>query len=83
MILIQKEVYYHGKAGRGPANQPHLIIGIFAEVYLLDEKTIRKSPPTESEEDMQPIIREAMIYDIIGVHPRITECTALSRQWEG
>jgi serine/threonine protein kinase len=53
-----------------------LIIGIFAEVYLLDGKTIRKSPRSESEEDMQPIIRETMIYDIIGVHPRIAECTS-------
>lgn len=25
---------------------------------------------------MQPIIREAMIYDTIGVHPRIAECTS-------
>lgn len=51
-----------------------LIIGIFAEVYLLDGKTIRKVPRSESDDDRQPILREAMIYDIIGAHPRIAEC---------
>ncbi|PYI28478.1 kinase-like protein [Aspergillus indologenus CBS 114.80] len=61
-------------ATQRPDNQQLLIIGIFAEVYLLDGKTIRKSPRSESEEDMQPIIREAMIYDMIGAHPRIAEC---------
>ncbi|PLB49653.1 kinase-like protein [Aspergillus steynii IBT 23096] len=56
-----------------PDNHQLLIIGIFAEVYLLDNKIIRKVPRSESEEDMQPIIREAMVYDILGVHPRIAE----------
>ncbi|CAI7591829.1 unnamed protein product [Penicillium glandicola] len=51
-----------------------LMIGIFAKAYLLDEKTVRKVPRGKSEEDMQPVIREAMIYDTIGVHPRIAEC---------
>lgn len=63
-------------ASQSPNNQQLLIIGIFAEVYLLDGKTIRKSPRSESEEDMQPILREAMIYNIIGAHPRIAECTS-------
>ncbi|RJE19042.1 STYKc [Aspergillus sclerotialis] len=57
-----------------PSNQKLLIIGIFAEVYLLDGKVIRKTPRSENEEDMQPIIREATIYNIIGIHPRIVEC---------
>jgi serine/threonine protein kinase len=52
------------------------MIGIFAKVYLLNEKTVRKVPRSESEEDMQPIIREAMIYNTIGMHPRIAECTS-------
>lgn len=51
-----------------------MLIGIFAEVYLVDGTTIRKAPRSESEEDMQPIIRESMIYDAIGVHMRIAEC---------
>ncbi|GIK04366.1 hypothetical protein Aspvir_008447 [Aspergillus viridinutans] len=34
---------------------------------------IRKVPRSESEEDMRPIIREAMVYEILGVHPRIAE----------
>ncbi|KAJ6070564.1 hypothetical protein N7467_011883 [Penicillium canescens] len=58
------------------SDQQLLMIGIFAKVYLLDGKTVRKVPRSESEEDMQPIIREAMIYDTIGVHPRIAECTS-------
>lgn len=33
-------------------------------------------PRSRSEEDTQPIIREAMIYNKIGVHPRIEECTS-------
>lgn len=53
-----------------------MIIGIFAEVYLLDQKIIRKLARSESEEDLRPIIREAMIYDTIGIHPRIAECTS-------
>jgi serine/threonine protein kinase len=49
-----------------------LIIGIFAEVYLLEGKTIRKVP--RNKENMLPIIREAMIYNTIGAHLRIAEC---------
>lgn len=56
-----------------------MIIGTFAEVYLLDGKVIRKTPRSENEEDMQPIIREATIYNIIGVHPRIVECMSRGR----
>jgi serine/threonine protein kinase len=56
-----------------------LIIGIFAEVYLLDNKIIRKVPRSESEEDMRPIIREAMVYEILGVHPRIAEWLSRGR----
>ncbi|KAJ5255013.1 kinase-like protein [Penicillium chrysogenum] len=56
------------------SDQQLLMIGIFAKVYLLDRKTVRKVPRSESEEDMQPTIREAMIYNTIGVHPRIAEC---------
>jgi serine/threonine protein kinase len=56
-----------------------LIIGIFAEVYLVDNKIIRKVPRSASEEDMQPIIREAMVYDTLGIHPRIAECLSRGR----
>lgn len=56
-----------------------MVIGIFAEVYLLDDKIIRKVPRSESEEDMQPIIREAMVYDILGVHPQIAEWLSRGR----
>lgn len=31
------------------------------------------SPDFKSEEDLQPILREALIYDILGTHPRIAE----------
>lgn len=51
-----------------------LMVGIFAEVYLLDGKTVRKVPRSESDDDIQPILHEAMIYNIIGAHPRIAEC---------
>jgi hypothetical protein len=54
------------------------MIGVFAKVYLLDANTVRKVPCSESEEDMQPIIRKAMVYDTIGVHPRIAECISRS-----
>lgn len=61
------------RATQRPGNWKLLIIAIFAEVYLLDGKIIRKMPRSESEEDMQLIIREATIYDTIGIHPRIAE----------
>ncbi|KAJ5276047.1 kinase-like protein [Penicillium chrysogenum] len=56
------------------SDQQLLMIGIFAKVYLIDGKTVRKVPRSESEEYLQPTIREAMIYNTIGVHPRIAEC---------
>ena len=56
-----------------------MVIGIFAEVILLDGKIIRKIPRSQSEENVQPIIREATIYDIVGVHPRIAECMSRGR----
>lgn len=61
---------------RHVSNYQILITGIFAKVYLLDQKTVIKVPRIRSEEDMQPIIRAAMIYNTIGVHPRIEECTS-------
>lgn len=61
------------------SNQELLSIGIFAEVYLLDGKTIRKAPRSEKEEDTQPIVREATIYNILGDHPRIARCISQGR----
>ncbi|KAJ5972407.1 uncharacterized protein N7479_002325 [Penicillium vulpinum] len=61
------------RASQRPDNHKLLIIGIFAEVYLLDDKIIRKIPRSQSEEDRRPIIREAMIYGILGTHARIAE----------
>ncbi|KAJ5660904.1 uncharacterized protein N7484_000276 [Penicillium longicatenatum] len=52
-----------------------LIIGISAEVHLLGGKIIRKLP--RSDEDIQSIIREAMIYEAIGPHARIAECMSM------
>lgn len=45
----------------------------------MDNKVIRKIPRSDSEEDMQPIIREAMIYDTLGIHPRIAEWLSKGR----
>ncbi|KAJ5921096.1 hypothetical protein N7466_009422 [Penicillium verhagenii] len=56
-------------------NSQLLIIGISAKVYLLDGKTIRKLP--RSDNDIQAIQREAMIYDTIGPHIRIAECISM------
>ncbi|QKX63646.1 uncharacterized protein TRUGW13939_10817 [Talaromyces rugulosus] len=61
------------RASQCPDNHKLLIIGIFAEVYLVDNEIIRKIPRSQSEEDMQPILREAMVYDTLGPHPRIAE----------
>ena len=47
------------------SNQKLLTISIFAEVYLVDDKTIRKAPRSHSEDDMESIIREATIYKMI------------------
>jgi serine/threonine protein kinase len=62
-----------------PNNGRLLIIGIFAKVYLVDEKTIRKLPRGQSQEDLEPIVRESLIYNILGAHPRIAECISLGR----
>ncbi|CAG8007858.1 unnamed protein product [Penicillium salamii] len=67
------------RAAQRPDNHKLLIIGIFAEVYLLDNKIIRKVPRSESEEDMRPIIREAMVYELVGFHPRIAEWLSRGR----
>lgn len=56
------------------SNRKLLMIGIFAEVYLLDDTVIRKAPRSNMDEDTQPIHREATIYSILGEHPRIAEC---------
>ena len=45
----------------------------------MDGKTIRKAPRSEKDEDIRPIVREATIYNIIGDHPRIAECTSRGR----
>ena len=57
-----------------PKKQQRLIIGIFAEVWLLEETIIRKIPRNDHQDAMQPIHREAMVYNILGTHPRIAEC---------
>ncbi|KAL4940042.1 hypothetical protein BDV06DRAFT_213813 [Aspergillus oleicola] len=56
-----------------------LIIGIFAEVYLVNGKFIRKVPRSANAEDMESIAREAEIYSLIGPHPRIAECLSMDR----
>ena len=61
------------------SNQELLRIGIFAEVYLLDGKTIRKAPRSEKEKDIEPIVREATIYNTPGDHPRIARCISRGR----
>ncbi|KAJ5521634.1 kinase-like protein [Penicillium freii] len=55
------------------------MIGILSEVYLVDSTIIRKAPPSGSEEDLQPIIREATIYNLLNDHPRIAQCTSRGR----
>ncbi|KAL4914337.1 hypothetical protein BDW62DRAFT_204730 [Aspergillus aurantiobrunneus] len=67
------------RVNRRPSNEKLLIIGVFAEVYLIDGKSIRKLPRSQSEEEMEPIIREATIYNTIGTHPRIAECLSGGR----
>lgn len=46
-------------------------------IYLLNNIVIRKVPCGNACEDTLPIIREAMVYLIIGKHPRIAECLSL------
>lgn len=43
-------------------------------VYLLDNHIVRKVPGSEGEEDLQPILRDALIHGVLGNHPRIAEC---------
>lgn len=50
-----------------------LTVGVFAEVYLVDNEIIRKMPCSESQDDRLPIVQEARVYTILGVHPRIAE----------
>lgn len=45
----------------------------------MDGKTIRKAPRSKSDDDTQPIIREVTIYNILGDHPRIAQCTSGER----
>ncbi|KAJ5087938.1 hypothetical protein N7456_011554 [Penicillium angulare] len=54
-------------------NERILAIGIFSRVYLIDDKIVKKVPRSESEKDLQPIHREALVYKILGTHPRIAE----------
>ncbi|KAJ0413144.1 hypothetical protein BJY00DRAFT_306525 [Aspergillus carlsbadensis] len=60
-------------------NQKLIMMGIFAEVYLVDGRIIRKAPRTACDEGLEPIIREANIYQILGPHPRTAQCLSLGR----
>ncbi|CAG8083213.1 unnamed protein product [Penicillium olsonii] len=60
-------------ASENQDNHKLLTLGIFAEIYLLNDHIIRKIPRGQSEEDLQPTLREALICDVLGTHPRITE----------
>ncbi|PLB55806.1 kinase-like protein [Aspergillus steynii IBT 23096] len=67
----------HRPAIKQSNNQKLIMIGIFAEVYLVDGEIIRKAPRSHSKEDAEPILREATIYSLIGGHPRIARCLSL------
>ncbi|KAJ5831154.1 uncharacterized protein N7525_009407 [Penicillium rubens] len=54
-------------------NEKLSTIALFAVVYLVDNHIIRKIPWSQSEEDLQPILREALIYDTLGNRPRIAK----------
>ncbi len=60
-----------------PSDHNLISIGIFAKVHLLDGTVVRKVPRSKSQEDAQPILREATIYTILGDHPRIAQCLSL------
>lgn len=65
-----------------PQTKQRLIIGIFADVWLLNGTIIRKTPrknDVNNPEAMLPIYREALIYNILGPHPRIAECLTLNQ----
>lgn len=49
------------------------MVSAFAEVYLLNGTVVRKVPCGEGEDYVQPLQREAAIYEILGQHPRIAE----------
>ncbi|KAJ5252593.1 hypothetical protein N7489_003003 [Penicillium chrysogenum] len=49
-------------------NERLSIIGLFAEVYRVDVHIIMKILRNQSEEDLQPILREALTYDPLGNH---------------
>lgn len=67
----------HRPAIKQSKNQKLIMIGMFAEVYLVDGQIIRKAPRSLSKEDAEPILREAAIYSILGDHPRIAQCLSL------
>jgi hypothetical protein len=54
-------------------NEKLSTIALFAVVYLVDNHIIRKIPWSQSEEDLQPILREVLIYDTLGNRPRIAK----------
>ncbi len=62
-----------------PTDQNLISIGIFAKVHLLDGKIVRKVPRSTSQVDAQPISREAIVYKILGDHPRIAQCLSHGR----
>ncbi|KAJ5116767.1 hypothetical protein N7456_001115 [Penicillium angulare] len=54
-------------------NSELLAISVYSTTWLIDGKIIRKLP---RDDELTPINREIMIYDILGPHPRITECVS-------
>ncbi|KAJ5933551.1 hypothetical protein N7454_005880 [Penicillium verhagenii] len=74
MVEYQITTVKHRPVIEQTSNQKLLSISAFAEVYLLDGKTIRKAPRSKSEDDMESIIREATIYNMMDDHLRISQC---------
>ncbi|KAI9837944.1 MAG: hypothetical protein M1837_002652 [Sclerophora amabilis] len=62
-----------------PIDQNLISFGIFAKVHLLDGTVVRKVPRSNSQEDAQPILREATVYNTLGDHPRIAQCLSRGR----
>ena len=58
----------------GEPSDELLNLSVFAEVHLLGNAIVRKMPRSESEEDNEPILREATIYTMLKDHPRIAQC---------
>ncbi|KZF20454.1 kinase-like protein [Xylona heveae TC161] len=50
-----------------------LMVGMFAEVYLLKGSIVRKVPCNDAENGRLAILCEATVYSILGKHPRIVE----------